>query len=101
MLLVIQDVKAVNNATTHGLKPDLTVLLDMPVEKGLARKGARRQDRFEQENIAFHQRVREGYLKMAASDPERWLVIDAAQSKERIAQIIWQRVSQLLSSRGG
>ena len=88
-------------SSTPVWKPDLVVLLDMPVEKGLARKRTRRQDRFEQEAIAFHQRVREGYLKMAAADPERWLVVDASQSKAKIAQIIWQRVSQLLPKQGG
>ncbi len=91
-------VKAVNNAATQGLKPDLTILLDMLVEKGLARKRAKKQDRFEQEAIAFHQRVREGYLQLAANDPQRWLVIDASQSKRKVEQIIWQRVSQLLTS---
>jgi len=94
--LDLEMVTAINNAATLGLIPDLTVLLDMPVEDGLARKGARKRDRFEQENIAFHQRVREGYLKIADSDPERWLVIDASQSKEKIGQIIWQKVRQLL-----
>jgi len=99
--LDLEMVKAINNAATQGLKPDLTVLLDMPVEQGLARKRNQKQDRFEQENIAFHQRVRQGYLELADSDPERWLVIDATQSKEKITQIIWQRVSKLLPSRGG
>ncbi len=93
-------VKAVNKAATQGLTPDLTVLLDIPVEEGLARKRARSQDRFEQEALAFHQRVREGYLKMAADESGRWLVVDASQPKRKIAEIIWQRVSQLLSSRG-
>ena len=93
-------VRAINNAATQGLKPALTVLLDMPVERGLARKSTKKQDRFEQEVLVFHQRVREGYLKLAASDSERWLVIDATQSKERIARIIWQRVSQVLSGQG-
>ena len=91
-------VAAVNNAGTLGLAPDLTILLDMPVEEGLARKKDRKQDRFEGEDKAFHQRVREGYLKLATDEPQRWLVIDAAQSKEKIAEIIWQRVSELLSS---
>ena len=91
-------VQTINNVATQGLKPDLTVLLDMSVEVGLDRKRNRRYDRFEQEEIAFHQRVREGYLKLAANEPERWLVINGAQSKEKIAQIIWQRVSQMLSS---
>ncbi|HEY92193.1 MAG TPA: dTMP kinase [Dehalococcoidia bacterium] len=98
--LDLEVVTAINNSATLGLKPDLTVLLDMPAEAGLARKGARKQDRFEQEDIAFHQRVREGYLKMATNDPQRWLVVDASQSKTKIAQIIWQRVSQLLSEWG-
>jgi dTMP kinase len=99
--LDLEMVTATNNAATQGLKPDLTILLDISPEKGLTRKRAKRQDRFEQEEIAFHQRVWGGYLKMAADEPERWLVVDASQSKEKIAQIIWQRVSQLLSSQGG
>ena len=78
----------------------MTILLDIPAEKGLDRKSAKRQDRFEREALAFHQRVREGYLKLVADEPQRWLVIDASQSKRKIAEIIWQRVSQLLSSRG-
>ena len=90
-------VKAVNNAAIQGLSPNLTVLLDIPVEAGLARKGDKRQDRFEREDIAFHQRVREGYLKLATDEPERWLVLDASQSKVKIREIIWQKVSQLLS----
>ncbi len=91
-------VKAINDAATQGFKPDLTVLLDIPVETGFGRKKNRKQDRFEQEAIAFHQRVREGYLNLVANDPPRWLVIDASQSKAKISRIIWQRVSQLLSS---
>jgi dTMP kinase len=94
-------VKATNKAATQGLKPALTVLLDIPVEEGLARKMARKQDRFEQETAIFHQRVREGYLELAAAEPRRWLVVDATQSKQQIADIIWQRVSRLISERGG
>ena len=92
-------VRAVNNAAIQGLNPDQTILLDMSVEAGLARKRGKKQDRFEQENIAFHRRVREGYLKLAADEPERWLVVDATQSKGKIAKIIWQKVNQLLSDR--
>ena len=98
--LDLEMVKAVNRAATHGLEPHLTFLLDITVEAGLARKGAEKQDRFERENMDFHRRVRDGYLKIAADDPSRWLVIDASQSKEKIRDIIWQRVSQLLSERG-
>ena len=98
--LGLEMVEAINNAATQGLKPDLIVLLDIPVEEGLARKRVKKQDRFEQEDIAFHHRVREGYLKLAANEPERFLVIDASQSKAKIGEIIWQRVSQLLSRQG-
>ncbi len=94
--LDLETVRAINNAATQGLIPDLTVLLDIPIEEGLARKRARKQDRFEQEDISFHKKVREGYLKLAAGDPERWLVVDASQSKAKVEQTIWQRVSQML-----
>jgi len=99
--LDLEMVKAINNTATQGLKPDLTVLLDISAEAGLGRKRAKRQDRFEQEELAFHQRVREGYRKLAANDPQRWLVVDASQPKRKVEQIIWQRVSQLLSGQGG
>ena len=95
--LDMKTVKATNNTATQGLKPDLIILLDMPVEDGLARKKGIEKDRFEQEALAFHRRVRRGYLKLAAEEPRRWLVVDAKQPKEKISQIIWQRVSKLLS----
>jgi dTMP kinase len=98
--LGLEMVRTINSVATQGLEPDLTILLDIPAEDGLARKG-NRQDRFEQEELAFHQRVREGYLRMAADEPKRWLVVDASQSKRKIAGVIWQRVGQLLSNQGG
>ncbi len=94
-------VRGINDIATGGLVPDLTVLLDMPVEEGFARKGVSARDRFEQEDISFHQRVREGFLKLADDEPVRWLVVDAAQSRQRIAGIIWERVSRLLENTGG
>ena len=92
-------VKAVNEAAMQEVQPDLTILLDMSVEAGLARKKGEKRDRFEQEDIAFHRRVRQGYLELAEAEPDKWLVIDAAQSRDRIAEIIWQKVSQLLSKK--
>lgn len=88
-------VNAVNHAATGGLRPDLIVLLDIEVEAGLGRKRSN-QDRFEREEIAFHHRVREGYLKMAAAEPERWLVVDATLPKAKVSEVIWERVKQLL-----
>ena len=88
-------VNAVNHAATGGLRPALIVLLDIEVEAGLERKRSN-QDRFEREEIAFHHRVREGYLKMAAAEPERWLVVDATLPKAKVSEVIWERVKQLL-----
>ncbi len=88
--------KAINNSATQGIKPQLTILLDIPAEAGLARKQSDKKDRFEKEDINFHEKIRQGYLKLAAEEPERWLVVDATQSKEQIAEIIWQKVRQLL-----
>jgi dTMP kinase len=98
--LDLETVDTINRTATRGLKPDLTVLLDIAVELGLARKVKKEHDRFEREDVAFHRKVREGYLRLAAGEPERWLVVDGMLSKIEIGNIIWQRVSQLLS-RGG
>lgn len=94
--LDLATVSAVNKAATSGLVPDLTVLMDIPAEAGLARKKGGKQDRFEVESLNFHRRVREGYLKLAAEEPERWLVVDATRNRKAIAGIIWQMVSKLL-----
>jgi dTMP kinase len=90
-------IKMVNNMATRHLNPDLIILLDISPEQGLARKQSLK-DRFELEDLSFHQRVREGYLKMAAAEPDRWLVIDASLPKGRIAEIIWDGVSRTLPS---
>jgi dTMP kinase len=87
--------KNVNSFVTDGLFPDLIVLLDLSAEQGLERKKMK-LDVFEREEFLFHQKVREGYLKMAAADPERWMVIDATLPEVKIREIIWERVSQLL-----
>jgi dTMP kinase len=95
--LDMTSVSTVNVMATDGLRPDLTVLLDVPVEEGLRRKrGA--GDRFEIEELSFHYRIRDGYLKMAASEPDRWLLIDASLPRRAIADMIWKRVSSSLSS---
>jgi dTMP kinase len=87
--------KTVNSFVTDGLCPDLIVLLDLSAEQGLERKKMK-LDVFEREEFLFHQKVREGYLKMAAADPERWMVIDATLPEVKIREIIWERVTQLL-----
>lgn len=94
--LDMEVVRTINDTAIQGLYPDLTILLNLSVDKGFKRKNNNRQDRFENEDITFHERVRQGYLKLAAEEPQRCLVIDASQSKDIIADIIWQKVSPLL-----
>lgn len=87
-------VDAVNSVATGGLKPNLTVLLDIDAKTGLKRK--KPQDRFEKENIDFHQKVRQSYLGLAQKDPQRWLVVNASLSKQETERLIWQWVEQLM-----
>jgi len=92
--LDLATVGMVNTMATGNLKPDLTILLDMPSEQGLERRRSSK-DRFELEDLSFHHRVREGYLKMAAAEPDRWLLIDASLPKAKIAEVIWDKVRKL------
>jgi dTMP kinase len=93
-LAVIDELNAV---ATGGRQPDLTVLLDLPPEEGLAR-ATETGDRFGREDEAFHERVRAGYRTLAAQEPERWLVVDAAQTPDMVLDAIWPRVESLLAS---
>lgn len=73
------------------LKPDLTLILDLPVEAGLARAAGRGggEDRYERMDVAFHERLRQGFLEIAGRDPARCVVIDAARGEDEVhAQII-------------
>lgn len=97
--LDIKIIKNVNDISTQGIMPDLTVLLDLQVKDSLARIRNREHDRFEKEAVSFHNKVRKGYLQLAGDEPRKWLVIDASQSKETIGEIIWKRVNNLLSNR--
>ncbi len=80
---------------TGGLKPDLTLYLDLDVEAGLARKqaGGEEWNRMDDLAVDFHRRVRAGYWEMLAQEPARWARIDAAQDAETIADEIWRRVA--------
>lgn len=96
--LDLATVRAVCDTAIGEIRPDLTVLLDLPVEDGMARKAHMPlpADRFEQTERAFHERVRAGYLKMADEEPHRWFVIDARQSRDKIRKLIRQKVDSLL-----
>jgi len=82
------------------LSPDLTVILDLPVQAGLERAQLRRgnaqADRFEGEGAEFHEKLRDAYLAVAAREPDRCVVIDASTSKEVVANATWQAVESRL-----
>ena len=94
--LNLEVIKKINELATEEIKPDLIILLDIPTQKGLGRKQSKMNDRFEAEDIAFHNRVSDGYLKLAAEEPKRWLVIDATLPRARISKIIWDKINLLL-----
>lgn len=94
--LDLQLVHEVNRIASQGCRPNVTFLLDAPPEIGLSRKRPDAQDRFEQEDLDFHRKVRAGFLKMAAEEPDRWLVIDSTLSRSKIAGLVWEKVERLL-----
>lgn len=91
------EVRALSLWAAEGLLPDLTILLDLDESVGRDRmKDRTKYDRLENEEQEFHERVRNGYLALAAAEPERFLVLAAADSVESIASAIRQRVQELL-----
>ena len=102
--LDVEELRGLNDAATGGLKPDLTILLDLPVDVALMRRAPRDKDRFEAglasasaEDVAFHLRVREGFRTLAEADPNRWLVVDATMPRGAVARRIRERVETLLA----
>lgn len=93
--------KVITDFATEGLKPDLTFLLDIPVEAGLKRKergDANEWNRIEAQACAFHERVREGYHQLAAAEPARWVVLDAARDIETLHGAIVEEVARRLGA---
>lgn len=94
-----------NRIASLGIRPDLTLLLDCPAETGIgralernSRKGHARDDRFEREAMTFHQKVRDGYLSISQSEPERVKVIDACQDVDTVHNSIWEMVRKRVTS---
>jgi dTMP kinase len=92
--------RALERVVVDDLKPDLTFVLDVPVEIGLARAGQRRgaatEDRFESESKEFHERLRDAFRMLALSDPNRCVLIDGSGTREAIAEQIWKVVTERL-----
>ena len=96
----LEQVQAIIDFATGGLKPDLTLLLDVDVTIGLARRAQGGEwNRLDAYQLEFHQRVRSGYLQMAQADPQRWLVIDAGRSMEQVQADIQRIVLSALKHR--
>ncbi len=92
--------RQITHFATGGLKPDLTLLLDIDVEAGLARRtnGGVEMNRLDLETVAFHQRVRQGYHQLAAQEPARWVTIDAGRPPEAVQADLRALVAARLSS---
>jgi len=99
--LELEIVQAVTRLATGGLRPDLTVLLDLPAEDGLARrKQGGRWNRLDDYDLGFHQRVRQAFLGLAAAEPARWVTVDARPAVEEVQQEIQRVVGPRLAARG-
>jgi dTMP kinase len=97
-------IRTINDYCTGQLKPDLTLLFDLPVEIGLQRAGRRdaelkdpsSADRFEKEKLDFHNRVRQGYLHLRAADPGRFRVVDASRTVEMVAENVRGHIMEFI-----
>ena len=93
-------INVLERVSVGSLTPDLTVILDLPVQLGLERAKLRRcniqADRSEGEGAEFHEKLREAYLAIAASEPDRCVVVDASASKEAVAKSVWYAVQSRL-----
>lgn len=94
-----------NTLAAGSIRPDLTVLLDCPVETGLARAMARinssstaREERFEQESLLFHRRIRDGFLSLAAAEPARFVVLDGSRGIEETETLVTKAILSRLPS---
>jgi dTMP kinase len=94
--LPMGELSRLETVATGGLQPDRTILLDLPVEIGLARKAPDDRTRFETAyDLAFHQRVRSGFMAMAAAEPARFVVVDGRAEPDAIARRILRAVEPL------
>ena len=93
-----RSIRALERIVVGDTKPDLTFILDVPAAQGMQRAAKRRgnsdADRFEDEALAFHEKLRDGFLMVAASEPERCVLIDATSPKDEVAEQIWRVVNE-------
>lgn len=94
----IEEVKSINEFATNGLYPDITIYLDVSVDVGRERilKNQRNQNRLDQEDVKFHEKVVEGYKKIIHNESERFMVIDADQSVEKVVNATYESIIKYL-----
>ena len=92
-------ISALERLTLHGIMPNLTIVLDIPVAEGRARMARRRgaPDRFESQDLAQHERIRKAFLNIAEEEPGRCVVIDARKPEALVAEDVWEAVAERLS----
>jgi dTMP kinase len=95
-------IETFNRLVTKGVRPNLTVLLDCDVDQALKRKLAanHQMDRFEREDISFHRKIREAYLKLAKEDSKRFFLVGPSLDAEGTHRVIREKVESLLQSHG-
>ncbi|MBM2659717.1 dTMP kinase [Staphylococcus pseudoxylosus] len=94
----IEEVKSINEFAINGLYPDITIYLDVSVDVGRERilKNQRNQNRLDQEDVKFHEKVVEGYKKIIHNESERFMVIDADQSVEKVVNATYESIIKYL-----
>lgn len=90
-------VEGLYHMIAEDFAPDITLLLDMPVEAARTRISARQLDRYERQPAAFHEKLRQGYLKLAQRDSAHWQVLNADRGQNEVADAIWHAVQPLLT----
>jgi dTMP kinase len=96
--IAIEPLKVLVTFATGGLKPDMTLLLDVDVETGLRRKEMKGEwNRLDAYDLDFHQRVRRGYFNLVQAEPERWVVVDASQSPVKVQEEMRRVVAERLN----
>ena len=95
-------IETLNRLVTKGIRPNLTILINLAARTGLKRKNALAvaKDRVEVEELAFHQTIQKAYLRMAREDPKRFYVVQGKDDRTVIQEAIWKKVAELLENRG-
>ena len=94
------ELRAATDLAIGSCRPDLTILLDIPLEIADERRSRDAQDRFESADLDFHHRVRAGYLRIAREDPDGWFIVDGSGTEAEVAELIDERLERLTWTNG-